>query len=118
MRKLELFGYYKQEDLIHFVEQMIEKAKLKLNSSESLFTLLLKPHVLIKTALTIQQMLEKEIFMNQKLKVLFLNYKYNKDDFRDVITKIDEEKHPIVHQFIKMKANQLEEHGESDSDYY
>jgi hypothetical protein len=97
-------GRFKENDVVSFVKQMIEQVKLNLNSRSSLFTLHLIKNFSIKTLISIHQMLEQDITVTQKLKLILENDRDSKDNYAEVIPQIEEEKHPILHRYISMKA--------------
>jgi hypothetical protein len=60
-------------------------------------------------------MLEKDITVSQKLKVEVsrVSESCTKKDYAEVIPQIEEEKHPILHRYISMKARKSQD---SDDD--
>jgi hypothetical protein len=103
---LTIDGEFKQDDILLFLKQMIEQVKLNLNSRSSLLILHLLQDLSIKTLISIHQMLEKDITVSQKLKVEISRGTESgtKKDYAEVIPQIEEEKHPILHRYISMKA--------------
>ena len=49
-------------------------------------------------------MIEDDGLVREKLQVEFKNIEYNSKDCEDVLPEIEEVKHPILHKFISISA--------------
>jgi hypothetical protein len=50
-----------------------------------------------------QQILDQEISLSKNLQIEFTSIEEKNSDFKDVIPKIVEEKHPILHKYVYLK---------------
>ena len=60
----------------------------------------------IQTAIEIKSMIEQEMSVSKKLKVEYIDVIENTNDFKEVISQIQKEKHPILHRYIEMIAKE------------
>ncbi len=50
-------------------------------------------------------MLEQEIQLNQKLKIVFDEYD-RRENYSEMIPLIDQDKHPFLHRYLSMRATE------------
>ena len=86
------------------MKQLIEQVKLNLNSRSSPLFLDLEYEISTKMEINLHQMLEKEINEGLVLKVRSKQGSCN-IDYAEALTQINEEKHPILHRYVTMKAS-------------